>query len=84
MIIIKEILQNYLMGNKILCGITRKFHRTGINSDRQKALRLYEYYKQFFDVKNKSILEIGPGQTLDILKFALNDGSKYCSALDIV
>jgi len=83
LIILKDIIQNYLMGNKFIADVARKFHNTGVNSDSEKLKTLLNYYSAKISFKNKKILEIGPGQTFDILFKALEDGAEYCAALDI-
>lgn len=83
MFIPKEILQNWLMGFDWVAKVARRYHSTGINADRAGARKVFEFYTRFAPVEGKDILEIGPGQTLEVLEEALAHGARSCASADV-
>jgi SAM-dependent methyltransferase len=83
MILPLEILQNLVMGVPPIAKLAQRRHSTGLNADRGKAREVFECYAKFVPVAGKDILEIGPGQTLEVLEEALSAGAKHCSAVDV-
>jgi SAM-dependent methyltransferase len=82
--IAREIAQNLLMGIAPLARAAQRFHSTGLNGDLQEACRVYDLYRSFVSVEGRDILEIGPGQTLEVLEQALKAGARSCTALDVM
>jgi SAM-dependent methyltransferase len=82
--IAREIAQNLLMRIAPLAWLARRFHSTGLNGDLQEASRVYDLYRSFASVEGRDILEIGPGQTLEVLEQARKAGARSCTALDVV
>lgn len=80
----KEIVQNLLMGLPPVAAAVRKFHCTGINRDEQKVRQAYAFFRSHGDVAGRSVLELGPGQTLEVLELARRDAANRCCAVDIV
>jgi SAM-dependent methyltransferase len=79
-----EILQNLMMGIPPVAKLAGRYHRTGVNADRAIARQVFELYCRFQTLTGKDILEIGPGQTLEVLEEALRAGAKTCTAVDVV
>jgi ubiquinone/menaquinone biosynthesis C-methylase UbiE len=50
------------------------------------AMELYTFYTAHRSavVQGKTILELGPGQTVEVLQLALRNGAKRCSAIDVL
>lgn len=82
--IAREIAQNLLMGIAPLARLAQRFHSTGLNGNLQEASRVYDLYRSFTTVEGRDILEIGPGQTLEVLEQARREGARTCTALDVV
>jgi SAM-dependent methyltransferase len=82
--IVREVTQNLLMGIAPLAGVAQRFHSTGLNGDLQEAGRVFDFYRAFASVEGRDILEIGPGQTLELLEQARQAGARTCTALDVV
>ena len=79
-----EIIHNLLMGLRPVSNLAQRYHSTGINSDPEMVGRVFGLYSRFVSVRGKDILEIGPGQTLDVLKRARVEGARSCAAIDVV
>ncbi len=79
-----EIFQNLLMGVPPIAKLAQRRHSTGLNADRVKARQVFELYAKFHPVTGTDILEIGPGQTLEVLEEALAAGAKSGSAVDVI
>ena len=83
MVIPKEIIQNWLMGFGWVARLARRYHSTGLNADQVQANKVFEDYCRFSPIKGKDILEIGPGQTLEVLEYAMAEGARSCMAVDV-
>jgi SAM-dependent methyltransferase len=83
---VTEIVQNGLMGIRPLRNLAKRSHSTGPRGDRARAEEIYTFYtsEPSLAVEGKSILELGPGQTSEVLQLALLDGAEACSAVDIL
>jgi len=79
-----EILHNLLMGLQPVAKFAQRYHSTGINADPEMVDRVFGLYSRFVSVQGKDILEIGPGQTLEILERARAKGARSCAAIDVV
>jgi SAM-dependent methyltransferase len=84
MILPLEILQNLLMGFRPVAKFAQAYHSTGLNADVALARTVFDFYSRFVEVTGKDVLEIGPGQTLEVLEHALTAGARSCTAVDIV
>lgn len=73
-----------LMGLRPVAKFAQRYHSTGINADPHKVSHVFDLYSRFVSVKGKDILEIGPGQTLDVLERARAEGARSCTAIDVV
>jgi SAM-dependent methyltransferase len=78
-----QILQNVLMGFRPIARIARAYHSTGLDADPALARKVFEFYAGFVPVEGKDILEIGPGQTLEVLEHATAAGARSCTAVDV-
>ena len=66
-----------------MARLARRYHSTGINADQVQANKVFEDYCRFSPIKGKDILEIGPGQTLEVLEYAMAEGARSCMAVDV-
>ena len=55
-----------------------------MNSDPKLVRQTYEALVHMAPVAGRRILEIGPGQTLEVLAMAKKDGAAACSAVDVI
>lgn len=78
-----EIIQNLLMGIRPLAKVAQSYHSTGLDADTQTARQVFELYSKFVGVEGKDVLEIGPGQTLEVLEHAIASGANSCAAVDV-
>jgi SAM-dependent methyltransferase len=83
MMVLLEILKNGAMAIPSIAKLAERSHHTGLNADAVMARRVFELYCRFAPVAGKDILEIGPGQTLEVLEEALKSGAKSCAAVDV-
>jgi SAM-dependent methyltransferase len=72
------------MGLRPVAKFAQRYHSTGINADPEMVLRVFGLYSRFVSVRGKDILEIGPGQTLEVLDRARAEGARSCAAIDVV
>jgi SAM-dependent methyltransferase len=79
-----EILQNILMGFRPIAKMAQAYHSTGLDANPAAVQKVFEFYSRFVTVTGKDILEIGPGQTLEVLEQAILAGAKSCTAVDVV
>lgn len=83
MLILKEILQNLLLGIPVIKHLAWKWHTTGINNDPGKVSALWSQITAGSSVKSKEVLEIGPGRTDALLYLAQKAGAESVFALDV-
>ena len=83
MMVLLEILKNGAMAIPPIAKLAERSHHTGLNADPIMARRVFELYCRFATVAGQDILEIGPGQTLEVLEEALKSGAKSCTAVDV-
>lgn len=79
-----EIMHNLVLGLKPISRLIQRYHRTGINSESGKVEAVFKMYSRFDSPRGKDVLEIGPGQTLEVLKTALAAGAASCTAVDVL
>ena len=84
MSIIVDVLQNLLMGLRPLARWAQRFHSTGLNADPEMVDHVFNLYARFESLSGKDILEIGPGQTLEVLERAMAAGARSCTAIDVL
>ncbi|MDN5942102.1 MAG: class I SAM-dependent methyltransferase [Nitrospira sp.] len=84
MSIIMGVLQNLLMGLRPLARLAQRFHSTGLNADPEMVGRVLNLYSRYASLSGKDILEIGPGQTLEVLERAMAAGARSCTAIDVL
>jgi len=71
------------MGIKPIARLAKGLHSTGLSGDAGLARQVLRLYSRFVRIEGQDILEIGPGQTLEVLEHALAAGARSCSAVDI-
>jgi SAM-dependent methyltransferase len=81
--ILKEIILNQLIKIPFVKTMAKKTHSTGINNNEIVVEDKYNHFTQWVDVKAKSILEIGPGQTLEVIERARINGAAKVVAIDL-
>lgn len=79
-----EVLQNVLMSICPIARFAQRWHTTGLDTNPKGSRQIFELYTRLEPVTGKDILEIGPGQTADVLAVALQAGAKSCTAVDVV
>ncbi len=79
-----EIVQNFLMRFPPIARIGQACHSTGLRGDPALSKKVFEFYSGFASAVGKDILEIGPGQTLEVLEEAVSAGARSCAAVDVV
>jgi SAM-dependent methyltransferase len=84
MLLLKEIAQNALMSIAPVRRLAQRWHSTGIKNDPGAARQAFDFLRSAGPVEGRHILEIGPGQTLKVLQYALEAGAASCTAVDIV
>ena len=84
MFVAVDVLQNILMGLRPLARLARRHHSTGLNADPGMVGRVFDLYSRFVPMSGKDILEIGPGQTLEVLERAQAAGARSCTAIDVL
>jgi SAM-dependent methyltransferase len=83
MLVAVDVLQNILMGLRPLARLAQRYHSTGLNADPDMVSRVFNLYSRFVSISGKDILEIGPGQTLEVLERARVAGARSCTAIDV-
>jgi ubiquinone/menaquinone biosynthesis C-methylase UbiE len=84
MFVAVDVLQNILMGLRPLARLARRYHSTGLNANPGMVGRVFDLYSRFVPMSGKDILEIGPGQTLEVLERARAAGARSCTAIDVL
>jgi SAM-dependent methyltransferase len=84
--ILSEILKNFLIQFPVVQKISSLVnHTTGLNGQSKEALlSTFNDYNSVTDVKGKSILELGPGHTYQLMELALQQGAKSAVIADII
>jgi SAM-dependent methyltransferase len=82
--VFKEIVHNALMAVPAVRRFAQKRHTTGIQNDVVAARKAFEFLSSAAPVAGRDVLEIGPGQTLQLLKYALEAGAASATAVDII
>jgi SAM-dependent methyltransferase len=83
MYVIKAIIINFLANFGFVRKIFSRHHNTGINDNPELASQAFKLYTSMAPVTGKSILELGPGQTLKVLEIAIEQGAHSAAAADI-
>ena len=79
-----EVLQNLLMSIRPIARFAQLCHSTGLSAIPNGPRQTFELYTRLGPMTGKDILEIGPGQTAEVLTMALKAGAKSCIAVDVV
>lgn len=82
--VLKEIIKNQLILNPFVKIIARKVNsKTGLNGNPKLVDEVYNMYTSQYAVKDKSILELGPGHTYQVIAKAIENGAKSGTIIDI-
>lgn len=79
----KEIAQNLAMSVDPVRRMAMRFHRTGLNNEQAAVDEIFSFYSSQVDLEGRSILELGPGQTMGVLLRAKEQNAGWCSAADV-
>lgn len=80
---LRGLVQNQLLG---IGPVRRPLHRlgsTGMNGDAAVAEARFQSYRRHVAIEGKSVLELGPGHTPEVLLLAREQGAARCVGLDI-
>jgi ubiquinone/menaquinone biosynthesis C-methylase UbiE len=83
MLVLKEIIQNFLLGIPVIKQIAWKWHTTGVNNDPEKVAALWNQILAASPVTGKNVLEIGPGRTDALLFLAQKASAESVFGLDV-
>jgi len=81
---LREVVLNAAMALPLVQRLAQRRHSTGINNDPSRAREVFEYLHGEVPVADRDVLEIGPGQTLRVLEYALDGGARSCTAVDVI
>ena len=87
--VLRHIAQNTLMSISVFRNLARQWHHMGMGRSKEKILPVLRTILDFLDqsnlkLENKVVLELGPGQTPDLLFCGLLFGAKKSIGLDII
>src|SRR3954452_2377355 len=81
---VRGVLQNLVLG---IGPVRRRLHRrlgsTGMNGDSFAARERLESYLRHVPIAGKTVLELGPGHTPEVLLLARSAGAARCVGLDV-
>jgi SAM-dependent methyltransferase len=81
---VRGVLQNLLLGvGPVRRSLHRRLGRTGMNGDPNAAQARLDSYLRDISIDGKSVLELGPGHTPEVLMLARKQGAARCVGLDI-
>lgn len=81
--ILKEVILNQLIKVPAVKNMAKKRHRTGLSHCPERIDEYYDILRKYSSVKDKDVLELGPGMTFDIVLRAKNDGAARAVIADI-
>ncbi len=82
--VLKEIIKNKLILNPFVKIIARRVNsKTGLNGNPELVDEVYNMYTSQSSVNDKSILELGPGHTYQVIAKAIENGAKSGTIIDI-
>jgi len=83
--VLKSIATNALLTIGPVRRLASGQHVTGIDGDPRRARELFEFYRRHGDPRDKDVLELGVGKTLDVLRLARHEGgAKTVAAVDVI
>lgn len=80
---VRGLLQNAAMRFERVRNAASKYHSTGMNGDPARVASRLEWYTRHTPIEGREILELGPGQTPDVLIAARAAGARRTVAIDI-
>ncbi len=81
--ILKEVILNQLIKIPAVKNKAKKYHQTGISHNPELLMKTYNSLSKYSSVKDKRILELGPGKTIEIVLQAKKDGALSVAIVDI-
>lgn len=82
--ILRSIAVNTLLAIPLMRRLVTSTHVTGMDGNEEQARELLQFFEGLADVRGATVLELGPGKTLETLQFAREKGAKYVIAADII
>jgi SAM-dependent methyltransferase len=79
---LRGLVQNALMGISPVRRLVSRAHVTGMCGEPGLVAERFAAYAALVDVRGKDIVELGPGQTPDVLLSAMQAGARSCVGLD--
>lgn len=80
---IRGLLQNAAMGIAPIRNFASRYHVTGMNGDPERVRERFDLYSRHIDVRGADVLELGPGQTPQVLTHAIESGARSATGIDI-
>jgi ubiquinone/menaquinone biosynthesis C-methylase UbiE len=81
--LLKESLLNQLIRIPAVRTIAKRHHETGISANPELLTRYYGILTEHASVAGKSLLELGPGKTIELVLQAKQDGASSVAIADI-
>lgn len=83
MIFLKEVILNQLIKIDLVKKIAQDHHSTGADGNEIEVNKIYDLYFSKIDPFDKRVLELGPGQTYQVIEKALRNGASRGVIVDI-
>jgi len=80
---VKEVILNQLIRIPAVKEKAKKNHHTGMSHNPESLLKNYNIYTKHSSVKDKHILELGPGKTIEVALKAKENGASSVALVDI-
>lgn len=81
--VFKEVALNFAIMLPPVRKMASRRHNTGLMSDPYLTRSMYNRLSEHVQLPGKDLLELGPGQTPTLLQYALQDGARSVSGLDV-
>jgi ubiquinone/menaquinone biosynthesis C-methylase UbiE len=81
--VIKEMIKNILIKIPFAKKIAKRNHITGVNQTEEGINKIYETYTKYVGIKNKNVIELGPGHTYGVACKIKEEGANSVSIIDI-
>ena len=81
--ILKEIVLNQLIKIPAVKNAAKKYHETGLGSNAELINSTFDNFANETSIKNKDLLELGAGKTLDIAVLAKKHGAASVTIVDV-
>ena len=79
---LRAIAQNLIMALPATSRLAETLHSTGMNGNLARAREMLDAYQRYSRIAGRDILELGPGQSPQVLQLARASGARRCVAID--